>query len=92
MRAPHQGAMATVTVLDVAPPSEAVTGTASPDAAPSGTCALIWNKPTAPGASPENVTFAGTPPMLTTGVRVMEGIVSVLPLKGMRLTRPIPVA
>src|ERR1017187_4590949 len=56
---------AIVTVLEVLPPIEIVTGTAFPGAADAGTRAFTWYSPTKPGARPEKMTWAGTPPMVT---------------------------
>src|ERR1035437_536196 len=62
---------AIVTALDVRPPIEIVTGTALPGAVDAGTRAFTWYSPTKPGARPEKITWAGTPPMLTAGVVVV---------------------
>src|ERR1017187_9230565 len=58
---------AMVTVFETTPSIEVTTGTAAPLDDPSGTRAFTWYRPTPPGASPENSTVAGAPPMVTSG-------------------------
>ena len=52
------------TVFDCTPSMEMTTGTALPFAAPGGTRALTWYKPTYPGVSPEKETSAAAPPII----------------------------
>ena len=61
-----------VTVLLVFPPMLTVSGTAAPVWAVAAIFALIWYRPTEPGASPEKETSAGAPPMFTSGVSTVR--------------------
>src|SRR5262249_38212233 len=85
---------AMVAVFDVTPPIVIVMGTASPAATPVGTRTLIWYSPAKPGASPENCTVAGTPPIITVGVDCVcaSGLPGAgFPTPGELLTAPRPV-
>ena len=64
---------ATVTVFEVTPPMEIVTGTALPAATSAGTRALTWYRPTKPGARPDHVfaALAVIPPMVTVASSVV---------------------
>ena len=57
--------MATVTGALGASATVTTTGTLGPAVTPAGTCAFTWYSPTYPGASPENVTGASSPPTVT---------------------------
>src|SRR5438094_10249624 len=89
------GATAIDAVFEVTPPIVNPIGISGPVSVAAGTCTLIWYRPTKPGASPENATFAGTPPIVTTGVvRVrangLPGLAA--PRPGRFVTSPRPVA
>src|SRR5438477_12066910 len=71
---PHFGCycdMAIVTVFEVAPLMDSTTGTLSPRT-PSGTWTFTWFRLTKPGAKPEKITFAGTPPIVTVGMAMVD--------------------
>jgi hypothetical protein len=63
---------AIVTVFDVTPPIEMVTGTAAPPGVPAGTSAFTWYSPTYPGARPEKIASPDTLPILTVGTVVVS--------------------
>src|SRR5690349_17825699 len=60
-----------VAVLEVAPFMVKISGTADPGVTPEGICTLTWYSPTKPGAKPEKVTLAASPPMVTVGVSMV---------------------
>jgi hypothetical protein len=83
-----------MTVFEVTPPIDRVTGTAGPGVTTAGTCTLTWYSPTVPGESPEMVTVAGIPPIVTLGSVMVEDRVvldAALPLAGGFVTSPSPV-
>ena len=84
-----------VAAFEGTPPIVNTIGTSGPVGAPAGTCTLIWYRPTYPGASPEKLTVAGTPPTVTVGVArvVASGLTGPAePGAGRFETSPRPVA
>src|SRR5690348_17158960 len=78
LKAPIVAPIATVTVLLLWPPIVKTTGTAYmfptvPAFIPAGTTTLSWLSPTQQGASPENCTVAGIPPMMMVGIVAVCG-------------------
>src|SRR4051812_27146504 len=84
---------AMVTLLELVEPWLTTTGTALPPGAFAGIVTLIWYSPTEPGASPANVTVAGTPPTVAVGSGDTEEFPpAASPVAGRLLTAPNPVA
>jgi hypothetical protein len=84
-----------VTVLDVALPTFKTTGTASPGVTFVGTDTFTWYRPKKLGASPEKLTGAEIPPMLTVGVlfvRASGELGAATPVGCLLFTCPRPVA
>src|SRR5581483_9664993 len=82
-----------VTVLDWAPLTMTLTGTADPGATLIGTSALIWYTPTKPGASPAKVQGACVPPIITVGSAGVgdDAPAAASPVDGWFKTGPNPV-
>jgi len=84
--------VAIVTIFDCTPPIVTMTGVAAPVVMREGTTALTWYKPMNVGASPEKLTLADAPPIVTVGMLVVVDVfVAVAPLAGGFSTGPKPV-